>query len=214
MSEQRFFESPQPIILPEDRPLVFLEGPVQGSPDWQTPLAHRLLDRIPNLAVASPRPIKEHEDNLTSKDAVTKELASDHQVAYEFIARQQTFKFGVTALWWAAQDLSLPYKEGRRYAKTTHVENGELWGWIAAHEEYGFVTGFDPNFKAGPDNSKDYILRNQHFLNIPVHDSLEAFEEAIVEAVANADRLPVPASTSQSVQRAWDQLRSEQPRTY
>ena len=208
MSE-RFFESPQPIIIPEETPLVFLEGPVQGSPDWQTPLAHRLLERIPNLAVASPRPLKEHEKNLTSKDEYISELASDHQVAYEFIARQRSLQFGVVALWWAAQDHSLPTKPGRRYAKTSHVENGEIWGWIAAQEKYDFVVGFDPAFEAGPDNSKNYILRNHKFLDIPTEHSLEAFEEAIVDAVANAGRLPIPASTSQSVQRAWDQLRSK-----
>jgi hypothetical protein len=214
MSEQRFFESPQEIIIPEETPLVFLEGPVQGSPNWQTPLAQRLLDRVPNLAVASPRALKEHEEGFHSDDESIKALTSEHQVAYEFIARQRAFRFGVVAMWWSAQDPTLPYKEGRVYGKTSAVETGEPWGWIAALGTHNFVVGYDPEYKAGPANSKDYILKNQYFLNIPTQNSLEEFEEAIVDTVANVDRLQVPASTSQSVQRALDRLHSTQPRTY
>jgi hypothetical protein len=209
MSEQRFFQSPQPIIIPEETPLVFLEGPVQGAPDWQTPLAHRLLDRIPNLAVASPRPLEYHLEGLTSDTSELKLEARRKQIAYEILARQHALQFGVIALWWAAQDPAIEYPKGRRYAKTTHVENGEPWGWMSANENYGFVTGFDPAFEAGPDNSKDYILLNHEFMEIPTHNSLEDFEEAIVGAVASADRRPVPASTSRLVRRALDQLRSE-----
>ena len=117
-------------------------------------------------------------------------------------------------MWWSAQDPSLPHKEGRVYGKTSAVETGEPWGWIAALGNHNFVVGYDPQYEAGPANSKDYILRNHYFLDIPTQNSLEEFEEAIVKAVASADRQPVPASTSQSVQRALDLLHSTQPRRY
>jgi len=211
-SPKRFFQSPEPIILPEGTPLVFLEGPVQGAPDWQTPFAHRLLEAVPNIAVASPRVTPEHEANLKSADPAIKKLASERQVAYEFLARRLALRFGATALWYATQDMSLPYPEGRRFGKTTPIENGEIWGWMMAHPDYPFIVGFDPDMLEGGENSRGYISRNHELIGIPEYSSLDdVFNATVVavEKITDEDSRPVPSSTSQSIQRALDRLGSE-----
>ncbi len=209
---ERFFESPQPIAISETTPLVFLEGPVQGSPDWQTPFGHRLLEAFPHIAVASPRATPEHEANLTSKDARVKSEALDNQIAYELHARRIAFRQGAIALWYAAQDPSIPYPEGRVYGKTSEKEDSEVWGWLAAHPDFPFVVGYEPGFRGREPGDKDYGNRNHHLLGIEEYDSLDDVFNATSEAVEYATRVgsrPVPSSTSQLIQRALDQLGSK-----
>ena len=209
---KRFFESPEQISVPDETPLVFLEGPVQGAPDWQTPFAHRLLDAIPGIAVASPRATPEHQANLQSKDPEVKEPALDRQIAYEFLARRLAFQLGAVTLWYAAQDPTIPYPEGRVYAKTTEKEDSEVWGWMVAHPDYSFVVGYEPGFRGRSIDDKDYGNRNHSLIEIPEHHSLDDVFNATVDAVEHAKRVgsrPIPSLTSQSIRRAWDQLGSE-----
>ncbi len=209
---QRFFQSPEQISVADETPLVFLEGPVQGSPDWQTPFARRLLEAIPDIAVATPRALPEHEANLTSKDPEVKNAALDRQIAYEFLARRLAFQFGTVALWYAAQDPSIPYPEGRVYGKTSEKEDSEVWGWMVAHPDYPFVVGYEPGFRGRPINDKDYGNRNHSLIQITEHDSLDDVFNATIDAVEYAKRVgsrPIPSLTSLSIRRAWDQLGSE-----
>ncbi|MFZ1301935.1 MAG: hypothetical protein WAQ27_05195 [Candidatus Microsaccharimonas sp.] len=212
MTEKRFFQSPEPIVLPESTPLVFLEGPVQGAENWQTGFAHLLLEQVDGIAVASPRVTPEHEANLTSKDPEIKAKASEKQVAYEFLARRLALSHGAIALWYATQDPSLPYNQERVFGKTTQIENGELWGWMMAQPDYPFVVGVDPEFQEGPRNSRGYIKRNHALIGIKEHTTLGGvFFETLkrIEQVKTEDPRPVPLLASQSIQRAWDQLHSE-----
>lgn len=209
---ERFFQSPQTPEIPNDMPLVFLYGPVQGAPDWQTPFAHKLLETVSDIAVASPRVTPEHEANLHSKDRAIKQLASERQVAYEFAARRRALQYGAIALWYAAQDPTIPYPAERRYGKTTPIENGEVWGWMMAHPDYAFNVGFDPLFQEGPDNSRGYLGRNHALMGIREHDSLESLFDATVDSLERVKRegsRQVPSLTSQSIQQALDQLGSK-----
>ncbi|MGV9002118.1 MAG: hypothetical protein ACOH18_04165 [Candidatus Saccharimonadaceae bacterium] len=211
MSE-RFFQSPDIIDIPDDMPLVFLEGPVQGAPDWQTPFANSLLEAVAGIAVASPRATSAHQVAFTSKDPETKIRASEKQVAYEFIARRRTLQYGAVVLWYAAQDLSIPYNQARRYGKTTPIENGEVWGWMMAHPDYPLILGFDSAFQEGPDNSRGYISRNHELIGLQEHASLyDVFNATVsrLETIKNEVPRPIPALTSQSIQRALDQLGSK-----
>lgn len=190
-------------------PLVFLEGPVQGARDWQTKFAEQLLDRVPNIAVASPRALPFHQDNFSSRDAETKRRTSERQVAYEFLARRRAFQLGVIAMWYAEQDPTIPYDPARRYAKTTQIEHGEVLGWKAAHSEYPFIIGFAPAFLEGPDNSRGYLGRNDALDGITEYTSLDDVFNATVDAleqIVSEGRQPILALTSQSRQRALDQL--------
>ena len=209
---KRFFESPEQISISDETPLVFLEGPVQGSPDWQMPFAHRLLEAVPDIAVATPRALPEHEANLKSKNPAVKEAALDRQIAYELLARRLAFQYGAIALWYAAQDPSIPYPEGRVYGKTSEKEDSEVWGWMVAHPDYSFVVGYEPGFRGRDENDKDYGNRNHSLIEIPEHRSLDDVFNATLDAVEYTKRVgsrPIPSLTSQSIRRAWDQLGSE-----
>jgi len=190
-------------------PLVMLEGPVQGAPDWQTPFAHKLLDTVADIAVASPRVSPEHEANLRSKDSEVKTRASERQVGYEFLARRRAFHYGAIALWYAAQDHTLPYPPGRRYGKTTPIENGEVLGFMIHEPEYPFIVGFDPEVKEGGDNSRGYLERNHDIIGIKSYDSLDDVFNATVEAMEKLKTegsRPALFSASRSIQQALDQL--------
>jgi len=209
---ERFFQSPEVIDIPDDIPLVFLEGPVQGAPDWQTPFARRLLEASPDIAVAIPRALPGHEKNLQSKDPLVKESALDRQIAYELLARRRAFQFGSVTLWYAAQDPSIPYPEGRVYGKTSEKEDSEVWGLMVAHPDHPFVVGYEPGFRGRPKNDKDYGNRNHSLIEIPEHDSLDDVFNATIDAISYTKRVgprPIPVLTSLSIRRALDQLRSE-----
>lgn len=211
----RFFQSPEVIDVDSSTPLIFLEGPVQGAQDWQTPFAHRLLLEVPGIAVASPRPLDDHVAQLTSASEKIAHAASDKQVAYEFLARKTAFHFGAIAMWWAAQDPSLPYNPERVYAKTTSKEEAEAWGILDAKPDYPFIVGYDPAFTASSKNSRAYSERNHALLGITTHTSLEDVYQATKQVAqklarqASEDRPPVHPLVAQSIQRALDQLRSE-----
>jgi len=208
----RFFESPAPIKLPEDTPLVFLEGPVQGAPDWQTPFAHRLLEAFPDIAVASPRALAYHQDNFASANPEVRTRTSERQVAYELLARRLAFRYGAIAMWYAAQDPTIPYPEGRAYGKTTEKEDSEVWGAMVWQPDYPFIVGVDPNYNASAANSRGYIKRNHNLIGITEYTSLDDVFNATAEAVEytlSVGPRPIPSLTAQSIQRALDQLDSE-----
>lgn len=212
---KRFFESPEPIHIPDETPLVFLEGPVQGAPDWQADFAHRLLDAFPDIAVASPRTIPAHQARITSPE--TNRSALDLQNAYEFTARRLAYRYGAIALWYAAQDPALPYKQGRVYAKTSEKEDSEVWGWMVAHPDYPFVVGYEPGFRNLPTGEQEYNNRNHHIIGITEHASLNDVFNATIVAIEHTKSVgprPIPSLTSQSTQRALDQLDLEWQRTY
>lgn len=209
---RHFFESPEPIDIPENTPLVFLEGPVQGAPNWQTEFGHRLLEEVPDIAVASPRALPGHQANFAHEDPEVRKSTSDRQVAYEFLARRLAFHYGAIALWYSAKDSSLPYPENRPYAKTTEKEDSEVWGMMYAYPDYPLVLGVDPAYSAGSHNSMGYIRRNHDLLDIKEHDSLAAVFDATVETLERVKRegsRPIPSLTSQSIRRALDRLDSE-----
>lgn len=211
--KEYFFESPQEIVIDDTMPLIFLEGPVQGAPDWQGAFAKRLLENVPGIAVASPRAIPEQQAAFASADPEVRDHASDLQVAYEFIARRRAFQFGAIAIWWAAQDPSLDYNSERVYAKTTAKEESEVWGMLFSNPDFPFIVGYDPGFVAGPRNSRSYSERNHGFLDIDMYESLEevyeATERTAKQLVTSGDPRPVPALTALSIRRALDQLRSK-----
>jgi hypothetical protein len=120
--------------IPNESSLVFLAGPIQGSPDWQTPTAEELLHHLPNTHVASPRRIAESHD----------EFNYDEQVLWELNHLRRANKLGVVAFWFAAQDFTLPYEKGRSYAKTTRNEVNRAYGWYD-NKPFPLVIGFDPN---------------------------------------------------------------------
>ena len=172
-SGEIFFTPPHYIDTPDDMPVVFLAGPVQGAPDYQTRFAGHLFTAHEGIVVASPRRLP--ADQLR--------FNSDQQVAWEVASRERAYRFGVTAIWFAAQDLADDtYPEGRAYAQTTRIELGETVRQYMHVPESRFVVGFDPEYVGG---SEGYIRRLLGSVGVGVANSEAEFLESLDDEVAN-----------------------------
>jgi len=148
--------------VPARHSLVFLAGPIQGSPDWQTPTAEELLHHLPDVHVASPRRIAESHD----------EFDYNEQVLWELNHIRRANKLGVVSFWFAARDFTLPYEEGRSYAKTTRNEVNRAFGWYD-YKPFPLVLGFDPNYTPTGGEGERHIVAMAKELELPIYDSLE-----------------------------------------
>ena len=181
MSE-RIISPPEYRRLGETTPLVFLAGPVQGAPDWQTPLGERLLDARPHIAVASPRRTPENQARLVA-DKVDK----DGQVRWETEFRWRAQMFGVTVVYFAAQDHSLEYPAGRPYAQTSRIEAGEDLMLKRLRPEHRLVFGFDPEYAAQGGGSESYLRERLKILSekigrpLPVQHTIDEIYQATLE---------------------------------
>ena len=159
--------------LSDDEALLFFEGPIQGAPDWQTRFGQRVLALRPDIVVASPRVPVEFKRG-------DKEF--NNQVDWEEDHILRAIKHGGVAVWFAAQDLSLPYRDGRAYAQTTRIEVGELLGWRRYDPTINVAIGFDPDYSSG---SERYIRRKAERVGIPVASDEDEFFEHIEQNILN-----------------------------
>lgn len=170
---ERLYTPPHYPDIHDNMPSVFLAGPVQGAPDWQTPLADSLLDKRDDIIVASPRRTFQDQEKFEAEE----------QKLWEFTLRDYTRQLGVTAFWWAAQDHSIPYKKGRAYAQTSRIELGEAAGWRAYDADVPVVVGFDPLYTGGGGGSESYLRSLCVDRGITVVDSLPDLEAEILREV-------------------------------
>ena len=155
-------------------PLAFLAGPVQGAPDWQTPMAQRIFEARPDVAAASPRRRSEDEASF----------APEQQVQWEHESLLRARRFGTVGIWWAAQDLTdSSYRQGRAYAQTTRIEEGMTFGWHEFRPGFMPIIGFDPEYGANGGGSESYSRIMANILHIPVYDSLDDFTNALIESI-------------------------------
>ena len=84
---ERLYTPPYYPDIHDNKPSVFLAGPVQGAPDWQMPLARQLLDTRGDIVVMSPR--RTHDDQAR--------FDAEEQKLWEFTTRDYTRQLGVTA---------------------------------------------------------------------------------------------------------------------
>src|SRR4051812_20568877 len=103
----RLFLQP-PEIIQTDGPIIFLAGPIQGAPDWQSTAAALIHDLDPSVVVASPR-----------RDYPEGTFVYEHQVDWETHYLRTAGRSGVIAFWLAGQTVETP---GRAYAQTTRFE--------------------------------------------------------------------------------------------
>src|SRR3712207_3705221 len=96
--EERFLTPPRHVGIDESLPVIFLGGPIDGTSDFQTPLARRLIDATDDLFVASPRSPENPEEHGTHRRSFWHEA---------YIGRA-TFN-GVASFWFAAREPDLPY---------------------------------------------------------------------------------------------------------
>lgn len=152
--------------LTDDEELMFLAGPIQGAPDWQADFANKIIERRPGVVVATPR---------ASIDTKSKEFDFNAQVDWEDKHLWRAAKLGGIVFYFAAQDKSLPYREGRAYAQTTRIELGKILGW-RKFMPLNVAVGFDANYEGG---SERYIRRMCERDEVPVATGADEMLERI-----------------------------------
>lgn len=164
---ERILLQPPEIIETESRPVIFLAGPIQGGPDWQTEAADLIHDMDPTLIVASPR-----------KDYPEGTFVYERQVDWETHFLRTAGRTGVVAFWLATQLQETP---GRSYAQTTRFELAE---WKIHHEYEGvkLTVGIEDGF-----GNARYIRRRfaQDVPDVRVVDSLDEMCRNAVDLVGS-----------------------------
>lgn len=159
---ERLLLTPPEIVDTQDH-LIFLAGPIQGAPDWQSTAAEIIHDLDSSIVVASPR--KEYEEGS---------FVYERQVDWETHFLRKAGKAGVVAFWLANQTIETP---GRSYAQTTRFELAE---WKMRHEYEGakLAVGIEEGF-----GNERYIRRRltQDAPGIPISNSLEQLMADAVE---------------------------------
>ena len=156
----QLFRPPKQPDTPVTRPLIYLNGPIQGCPDWQREVIKQ-IGHLTEVDVASPRVAK-----FSGK--------LDDQMRWEITMQEITAKAGVI-LWWFPRETS--HRCNRAYAQAARFELGE---W-AARSKAGLariVVGFERGFTGGP-----YLRRRLTvgYPNIPICSSLRQICAVAVE---------------------------------
>lgn len=118
-----------------DGPLIFLAGPIQGAPDWQTEAIRHLEKFAPGVAIASPR-------RLTTTRGDFDDAMYHEQVTWEHRHLEMAAKDGVILFWLAAE---AEHRCDRAYAQTTRLELGIALGWHN-FKDAKVVVGIDEGF--------------------------------------------------------------------
>lgn len=144
----------------DSEPAVFLAGPIQGAPNWQDE-AINIIGGIPRkrpLGVYNPRVAGELEHSYAD------------QIAWEKFHLLRARDYGAIIFWFAAQDLSLPYPQGRSYAQTSRIEFGRVMGWLdCVPRGVNVALGFDSCYEGG---NEQYIRSCAEEYEIAVHNNI------------------------------------------
>lgn len=143
-----------PEIVDVDGRVVFLAGPIQGTPDWQARAAEHIHFVDNDIVIASPR-----------KDYLDEEFIYEAQVDWETHFLNRAAKRGGIMFWLASQTEETP---GRAYAQTSRFELGE---WKVRYNKGGIklVVGIEEGF-----GNARYIRRRfeQDCPNVPIYRTL------------------------------------------
>jgi hypothetical protein len=157
---------PPNLVELEDRPCVFLAGPIKGAENWQEEAIGDLSKQFDGIVIASPRDPgpKWHGDYNAQVDWETRYL---HAAAHH----------GVILFWLGKEET---HTCERAYAQTTRFELGEWFGKSRAFNAQYFVLGIEEGFTNEP-----YIRRRvgQVFPDLEIHSSLDDTCQAAINAV-------------------------------
>lgn len=153
MRERLVLQPPE--IVDVNEPIIFLAGPIQGAPDWQSEAADLIHDIDSAVVVACPR--KDYPDGT---------FVYERQVDWETHYLRRAGETGVIGFWLAAQAEETP---GRAYAQTTRFELAE---WKMHHQYEG--TEITIGIEEGFGNAR-YIRRRfaQDCPDVKIADTLE-----------------------------------------
>lgn len=136
-------------------PVVFLAGPIQGTPDWQAKAIERLGELAPSVHVASPR-----------REYLPGEFIYEAQVDWETHHLRRAAEDGVVMFWLAKE---IEHDSARAYAQTTRAE---LFEWKVRHQrdETLLVVGIEEGYSGAK-----YIRHRftQDCPEVPILDSLD-----------------------------------------
>lgn len=160
------------VILPPesktlDGPIIFLAGPVQGAPDWQSEAIKIIHTIDPTIYIANPR--REYLDN---------EFVYEKQVDWETEYLNKSAKNGAILFWLAKEST---HDCGRSYAQTSRFELAE-WKARYEREKFNLIIGIEDGFSGAR-----YIKRRvgQDCPDVPILDTLlETCKEAVKRATS------------------------------
>jgi hypothetical protein len=172
MNERVFLQPPE--IVEKDRPVIFLAGPVQGAPDWQSVAGRTIQDIDPSIIVASPR--KNYPEGT---------FVYERQVDWETRFLRVAGETGAIAFWLANQVEPTP---GRAYGQTSRFEIGE---WLVRHIYTGapLTVGFEEDF------GNIRYFRHRFAKSAPDVKFTDNFEELCQNAVDLAQSRPLAHPT-------------------
>ena len=160
----------------ESEKLVFLAGPIQGAPDWQSEFSVLVGAMHPDsgLVFATPRVPEELDSNFDYTE----------QVLWEKRHILRAVECGVLVFWWCAQDFSIPYEQGRSYAQTSRLEFGRAIGWLDYNSSIPLVVGIDPEYSKLGGGSERYIREMCNEYGILIADSLSDLKDKVISRIA------------------------------
>lgn len=159
-----------PNIINNDKYVVFLAGPIQGTNDWQKDAINFLEEELNDITIANPR-----------NEYINEEFDYDKQVDWETKYLNRASKKGVILFWLANEKEHLC---NRAYAQTTRFELAE---WKTKHQynnDIQIVVGIDSNFS----NSR-YIRKRliEDCPKIEICDSLEKTCKKVAQIIRNKE---------------------------
>lgn len=168
MADRLYIQPPEIMELDDNEKVIFLAGPIQGAPDWQSTAIQTIHDIDSSIVVASPR--KDYEEG---------EFVYEAQVDWETQYLGRAAKNGVVLFWLAKQSEPTP---GRAYGQTSRFELGE-WKANHVHDGVPLVVGVEQEF-----GNIRYITRrlSQDCPNVPItHSLVETCEVAVKLALVD-----------------------------
>jgi len=151
---RRIIKSPNDtdILKDLDGPLIYLNGPIQGTSDWQSTAIRTLNEFAPNLHVASPRSTR-----FTG--------SFEEQLTWETAFIQRAAKSGCIVFWLARET---NHRCHRAYAQQARFELGE-WAVLSRAGLARIVVGIESGFTGGPFLHRRLTLA---YPNIPICSTL------------------------------------------
>lgn len=156
-------QPPEYAEIPDNQPVLFLAGPIQGAPFWQKETI-RYLETLNSskeeVHVANPRRDGPLEGNFDEEKYL-------QQVTWEELHLLRAAKCGGVVFWFAKKDPEQPYEPERAYAQTTRIELGEAFGWKRYKPSMNISIGIEPGYSG----SERYIRfkARQHNLKVYSH---------------------------------------------
>jgi hypothetical protein len=154
--------------------MLFLAGPIQGAPDWQSEAISLIKERqndfeLSRLHIANPR--REYIDGTFSYP---------EQVAWEKRNILRAAKYGAVLFWFAKQDPTIEYESGRAYAQTSRVEFGRVCGWKDYALNLKLIIGIEPGYTG----SERYFRTCADEHHLTVYEDLASSTNAALELIS------------------------------